>query len=88
MNLYLLTSDASGYDTYNSCVVAATDEESAKRIHPSYGIVRVFDDYCVCENGIRIQSDSWSMYSVKAKLIGTTYMYEDGSVVIASFNAG
>ena len=44
MNLYLLTQeDASGYDTYDSCVVAAKNEEDAKQIVPRncWGILKV-----------------------------------------------
>ena len=37
MNLYLLTqNDATGYDTYDSCVVAAESEQAARGTHPGY----------------------------------------------------
>ena len=35
MKLWLLTQcDNTGYDTYDSCVVAAITEQEAKKIHP------------------------------------------------------
>ena len=38
MNLYLLTQDEeTGYDTFDSVVVAALTGEQAKKIHPSGG---------------------------------------------------
>lgn len=37
MKLYKLSQSVNyGYDTYDSCVVCAENEEEAKRIHPSY----------------------------------------------------
>lgn len=35
MKLWLLTGTASGYDTYDGVVVAAANEEKAKKILPS-----------------------------------------------------
>jgi hypothetical protein len=43
--LWWLSQDAvGGYDTYDSCVVAAVDEHSAKRIRPSFGASEWDDD--------------------------------------------
>jgi hypothetical protein len=37
MNIYLLTQDANReYDTYDACVVAAKNQESARRIRPDH----------------------------------------------------
>lgn len=73
MNIYLLTNNVvTGYDTYDSCVVVAKDEESARLMHP--------DDY---------GCDVWCKpEEVEVELIGTTDTQEEGSVIIASFNAG
>jgi hypothetical protein len=36
MNLYLLTQEENtGEGTFDSCIVVATDEESAKNVHPA-----------------------------------------------------
>jgi hypothetical protein len=40
MNLYRIHSTARGYDTYESAVVAAPDEETARKMHPSDGSVK------------------------------------------------
>lgn len=84
MNIYLIWQNENrGYDTYDSVVVVAEDEESAKRIHPNtYG-----------ENPWK--DDSWGSgwcYSpddVKVELVGT---YEGAKtephIILASFNAG
>jgi hypothetical protein len=43
--LWRLSQDVyGGYDTYDSCVVAAVDEAAAKRVHPGGGDGVVFDE--------------------------------------------
>ena len=80
MNLYLLTQDVNnGYDTYDSCVVAAPDEESARRIHP--GRDDWNDDYYARKTWARI-------HEVAVSLIGTAKEGTSAGVVLASFNAG
>ena len=80
MNLYLIEqSENTGYDTYDSAVVAAETETDAREIHPSeyscWG-----DDY----------GQSWasSPDNVTAKLIGKADHAIESGVVLASFNAG
>jgi len=83
MNLYLLTqNEVGGYDTYDSCVVAAETEEEAKKIHPS--------DY-VRNNAYDWGKDgTWasSPESVSADLIGIAAEGTETGVILASFNAG
>ena len=45
MNLYLITSDLTNYDTYESAVVVAPDAGTARRIHPSDGGVLGAPDF-------------------------------------------
>lgn len=79
MNLYLLTQDENcGYDTFDSCVVAAKSEEDARQISPRPG---------------RAWDDPWSSWaskpeSVKVVLIGTAIEGTDRGLILASFNAG
>jgi len=40
MNLYRITANTRGYDTFDSAVVAAPDEDTARRTHPSDGSVK------------------------------------------------
>ena len=83
MNIYLIWQNENrGYDTYDSAVVVAEDEESAKLIHPSTYGENPWKDSC---------SSGWCYYpdDVKVELVGT---YEgtktEPHVILASFNAG
>lgn len=80
MNLYLLTqTDNAGYDTYDSCVVAAPDEDTARCLHPGGYDWDSFGG-----------SGTWAFYpsTVKAQLIGVAVEGTAAGVVLASFNAG
>jgi hypothetical protein len=75
--LWLLTqSENRGYDTYDSCLVAADTEEEAKLIMP--GEYETF------------KTRRWARSSdgVHAEKIGVTKEDRKGKVIIASFNAG
>jgi hypothetical protein len=78
LNLYLLSQDTNvGWDTFDSCVVAAKNEEDARMQSPSGGWSNsMFKDWC----------DSPS--EVTVKLIGKAESGIESGVVIASFNAG
>lgn len=73
MNLYLLSQDENrGYDTFDSCVVAAPDEEAAKRISPDcYGVAWPKNPAVV-----------------RVELLGTAVDGTPTGVILASFNAG
>lgn len=80
MKLWLITqTENEDYDTYDSAVVAAKQEETARNTHPSGR--EPWEDQC----------HSWASTpgNVTVKLIGTTSLpYKDGEVVLASYNAG
>jgi hypothetical protein len=92
--LWLLTqSEETGYDTYDSCVVAAVDEESAKRVHPSPFRDDRFSEELetwVDGHGEPGNDGTWAHRpdQVKALRIGVTATAKPGTVVCASFNAG
>lgn len=77
--LYLLSQNtATGYDTYDSIIVCAPDEQTAKQILPS--------TYIQWE-------DMWSGWckspkDVTAELIGEASPDVEVGVILASFNAG
>jgi hypothetical protein len=78
MKLYLISqNENNGYDTYDSAVVAAKDEEDASHIHPS---------------GTGWDNDwgSWvSPEGVQVECLGTAKPgTKAGTVICASFNAG
>ena len=79
MNLYLLTQDEeTGYDTFDSMVVAAKSETDAKSIHP-YG-----------DGAWGYWSGCWpkSPECVDAKFIGYAVEGTPSGVILSSFNAG
>lgn len=81
MNLYLLSQDVNvDYDTFDSCVVCAENEEEAKMISPS-GYIEdgeiFYDKHAWCD-----------IEFVKVKLLGIAKAGLEKGVVCASFNAG
>jgi hypothetical protein len=85
MNLYLLTqTEVRGYDTYDSCVVAAPDPATASAIHPSGKLPGDPHHYDAWDR------DDWvsSPASVTVTLIGTAALGTPIGVICASFNAG
>jgi hypothetical protein len=79
MKLYLLTqNENSGYDTYDSCVVADENEEQARMIRPSYP---EWDEFI---------GNDWasSPENVNVTLLGVAVDGTEPGVICASFNAG
>lgn len=74
LNLYLLTQDVNtGWDTYDSAVVAAKDEEAARNTQ-----IGSSEDYW-----------GWADPSnVKVQLIGKATKDVAEGVIVASYNAG
>lgn len=85
MNLYLLSqSFLDGYETYDSCVVAAMTEYEAVRISPSND----------GPNEIKVTTftDGWPgldrLNEIEVKLLGEALTGTASGVICASFNAG
>ncbi len=79
MNLYLISQNKeTGYDTYDSAVVAAPNEQAAAETHPSTALV------------IRWNSGSWCSAPkyVEVELLGKAKPGTEAGVICASFNAG
>ncbi len=76
LNLYLLSQSVNNaYDTYDSCVVAAKDEDDAKSIHP--------------DGDKNPYLASWAPISdVSVKLIGVAVEGVKRGRICTSFNAG
>ena len=78
MYLYLLTqNEVSGYDTYDSVVVAANSETDAKSIHP-----------CTILGWDSRSNWPESPEGVEVKLIGKAVEGTPAGVILSSFNAG
>ena len=99
MNIYKIwVDDWLGYDTYDSAIVVASDEENARRIHPGSkpdDQVRGYNKETRCfdkpwyESDSSVSYDGWTKpENVNVALVGTTDFYAEGTVLCASFNAG
>ena len=91
MKLYKLSqTENNGYDTYDSCVVAALSFEDAKLIHPDSIYKTEWDGkgWHIPSTDKYESNDFWASTpdNVTAELIGITRL--ERGVVIASFNAG
>jgi hypothetical protein len=83
MKLYLVSQKQNnGYDTYDSFVVAANDEEEAKNTHPYTGRSMSTEDwgnnYVWCDD----------VKHVKVKYLGEADSLIHQGIVCSSFNAG
>jgi len=85
MNLYLIKQDINNdYDTYDSAVVAAPDEEAARKMHPN-GNNTAYEP--VSRLGRPGCTGTWaSPEHVSVEYLGTTE--RAAGVICASFNAG
>ena len=81
MNIYLITAPTSGYDVYDSAVVAAKSSQAARRIHPDGMTTVGEEDY---------KWTSWvtSPRKVTAEYLGKAAAGTESGVICASFNAG
>ena len=80
MNLYLISQNKeNGYDTYDSAVVAAPDEQAARSTHPGD---RPWPENSFC--------DTWCSKpeQVVVELLGKAKTGTEAGVICASFNAG
>ena len=91
MNLYLLTqNENNGYDTYDSMVISAENENDANFLSykKAYMLDQTFDDNAIWRN-YKLRNYNYGTWSKKPniELISTTSLLEEG-VVCSSFNAG
>jgi hypothetical protein len=83
LNLYLISQKINNdYDTYDSAVVCAPDESTAKNMNPESGLSSFKDD----------DIDMWSSWCgpeyVQVVFLGKADPATQEGVVLASFNAG
>ena len=80
MNLYLMSQNTTlGWDTFDSCVVAAESIEDAKTISPNNTPFKPGGLHC---------DWAYSMNDIECTLIGTATPDIGRGVIVASFNAG
>lgn len=94
MKLYLLSQEMNrGYDTYDSVVVCAENEEEARIINPGGFYVWENDSWCFHfsdgRKSFEKRDDTWCLPSeVKVEEIGIANDSVKAGVVLSSFNAG
>lgn len=82
MYIYLLSQiENDDYDTYDSIIVCAENEQEAKKIHP-YG--------SIYKNSEAWESTCWcsSPDNVEVELIGIAIKGLEKGIILGSFNAG
>jgi hypothetical protein len=87
MNLYKISQTVNtGWDTYDSAIVAAPDAEKARVMHPN-GIKAYRLDRRAPSN---FSMGDWAVYAsdVTVELIGVASEKTQREVILASFNAG
>ncbi len=91
MNLYLITQEQNtGWDSYDSAVVCAPDEETARHMHPSGSQTEGYDRPLKLWWEAKYPHGSWArdLEAVAVKLIGEAAADVAEGIVCASFNAG
>ena len=97
MKIYLLSQDiVDGYDTYDSAVVIAENENEARKIHPNRLVTHITNGQWMgtySGGGEYVnKSFEWVRCSdidkISVKYIGEADTRQQKGVVLASFNAG
>lgn len=92
MNIYKIWRENDiGWDTYDSAVVIADNEEYARKIHPNGNATFKFGEWYDNDNYIKSRyEDEWcGLGDVKVELLGVAdQTYTEPCVVLSSFNAG
>lgn len=99
MNIYKIWADDwLGYDTYDSAIVVAENEEAARHIHPGgtpEDPVKGYNSETRRYDKPWYESDDHIVYwdwtkpeNVNVTLVGTTEIFPEGTVLCASHNAG
>lgn len=104
MEIYLLEQDLNnGYDTYDSVIVIAENEQEARKIHPFKFITHIKDGKWIAkwnlspeeddeDNEYEKNSGDWvdvsQIHQIKVTHVGTALDNQKKGVLLASFNAG
>jgi len=93
MKIYKIWQEVNnGYDTFDSAIVYAENEDKARRIHPHKGWYTYDEDgdeFYIRNGGCKEKSYSWcSLKDVKVEYIGENPDVKEEGLILASFNAG
>ena len=93
-NIYKLSQDTNnGYDTYDSAIVVADNEEDAKMIAPDEHHIMLDNHKWFHKYGtgdlVSSDYDEWADYKdIKVELIGVADDRTEKGLILGSFNAG
>lgn len=94
MNIYRIWQDVNcDYDTYDSAIVVAENEEAARKIHPRGLNATGYNEYTHLYDlpwwkGTDTDRTWCQIDNVNVELVGTTNLYKEEKILLASFNAG
>lgn len=91
MNIYLVSqNDNNGWDTFDSFVCYASNEEEARRMLPDTGVLLKPNEYWDKDGKHDNKYSTWALNlnSVNVKLLGSNVDITESKVILASFNAG
>ena len=97
MKIYLLSQDiVSGYDSYDSAVVIAENEDEARKIHPNILVTHITNGQWMgtYSGGGEYVNKSFELVrcsdidKISVKYIGEADTIQQKGLVLASFNAG
>lgn len=87
MNLYKISQSANNdYDTYDSVIVAAENEDEARKTHPSPYEENI--DGMWWDRDDKHSSWAFKLDQVKVEFIGTAKEGTPKGIILASYNAG
>ena len=86
MNIYKISQEVNNeYDTYDSAIVIAKDEEEARRISPALYTNELYYDF---------SKENWGNWAFKVEEVMVEYIgkadkrFKESQVILSSFNAG
>ena len=97
MKIYLLSQDVvNGYDTYDSAIVIAENEDEARKIHPNKLVTHITNEQWMgtysggeeYKNELYEWVECSDIDKISVKYIGEASKEQQKGLVLASFNAG
>ena len=92
MKIFLIDRGVFDYDTYDSVIVCAENEEDAKKIHPNKAVFLKNDEWVSIIGKTHYRNYEWVEYN-HTFLLTVTYLGEatkdmKSGIILSSYNAG
>ena len=91
MNIYLVSqNDNNDWDTFDSFVCYAPNEDEARRMLPDTGVLLKPYEYWNNDGKHNNKYSTWAMNinAITVKLLGSNAEIKESGIILASFNAG